>query len=202
MKEVDAIGEYAAYQTHYEKPRAKYAAAWSGVCLNSKDGDPYSEMTEDLPGSPHTPRVRTEIGKLCPYMWTIAEDIGATAYRVRVMRIAPKSSLDWHSHVIWHHQPEATMTIHLPIIVPEKFSYQVMPAAEWDEWSKTGRTPVIYSKRYEPGRLAMFNSYHYHNVFNDSGEYRISLMMYARITNAKTAAIFKKAAAAYDGPLI
>ena len=33
-------------------------------------------------------------------------------------------------------------------------------------------------KRLEVGNAYVFNSYHYHNVYNHSDEYRVTLMLY------------------------
>ena len=36
-----------------------------------------------------------------------------------------------------------------------------------------------------PGKAFIFNSYHYHNVYNDSDDYRVSIMLYLDYRKSK-----------------
>ena len=53
---------------------------------------------------------------------------------------------------------------------------------------------------YKAGRAYVFNSFHPHNVFNPSNEYRVTLMTYMNFNNVKD--ILSKAIETYDGPIL
>ncbi len=199
LDEVALVQRFDPYTTRAKRVREQYALAWSGACLNSRDGDPYTEMTEEPSTAKTAPRLKTQVGEMCPYLWGISEQLGTVPlYRARIMRIAPGSTLVWHSHVQQHGQPETTLTLHVPIIVPLGFEYQVMGTDSY----KSGSHDPIYSARYEPGQATIFNSYHYHNVSNPSAEYRVSLMLYASLNDHKFRALVDTAAQLYSGPFI
>lgn len=204
LEEIAKIQTYAPYQTNTLSQRKKYEDAWSGVCLNSRTGNMFDEMSEEhLVEESVAKRKPTEAATLCPYLWSAVVDLGATLYRSRVMRIAPKSSLSWHSHYKNHYQT-SFLTFHLPIIVPNGFNYSVMSEEDFLKVQKDASwKPKIYSSQYVPGTVTMFNSYHYHNVFNtNTTEHRVSLMMYASPKNTATKQLLIDAVNEYNGPFI
>jgi|TARA_A100000164_G_C21910697_1_gene775479 hypothetical protein len=180
---IDKKYAFHSYKTNYWAVRKKYAKSWSGVCLTSSDGNLYTDLHENRRNIPF---IDTEIKKHCPYIYKLIKDIGGDKCSARIMRISPKESLVWHSHVQEHGQNENQLTVQIPIIVPKQFQYCVVNKDEF-KWYKRFFKPSWFKnaecKRLETGKAYIFNSYHYHNVYNHSNEYRITLMLYLDLRN-------------------
>ncbi len=183
------------YRTTFWQVRRKYKKAWSGISLISSDGSLYSDLHEgDTDGYEFK---ETELKKLVPYMYEIVEKIngGFANTRCRIMRIAPKKSLVWHSHVLEHGQPENELTIQIPILMPSNFEYCVVDKDEfkwWKRFYKPDWFKKIWRGRLEAGKAYYFNSYHYHNVYNYSNEYRATIMLYIDLKNEYVYNLIKK----------
>jgi len=182
INEYELISEkynYENYKTTYpnEWVKEKYARSWSGISLISSDGSLYRDMYEGEDGA----SIKTELTSVCPYIYEVIDKLGGGNLRSRIMRITPNESLIWHSHVLDHKQPDWQLTVQIPIVMPEQFEYCVVHKDNFseekrlfspDEFTKVAR------KKLEAGKAYIFNSYHYHNVYNYSNEYRITLMVY------------------------
>jgi len=177
---------YEKYRTTYPNDwvKEKYARSWSGISLISSDGSLYRDMYEGEGGA----SIKTELSSLCPYFYEVIEQLGGGSLRARIMRITPNESLIWHSHVHDHRQPEWQLTVQVPIIMPERFEYCVVHSSDFteekrlftpDQFNKIARKKLIAGKAY------IFNSHHYHNVYNYSDEYRITLMLYLDLREKK-----------------
>jgi len=175
--EVEKRYEFKGYESDYFGIKRKYNKTWSGIGLISSDGELYSDMSEEEPEDLKP----TELEKICPYMFSLIKSLGAEDDRCRIMRIAPKSSLVWHSHVLEHNQPSWQLTCQIPIIVPEEFEYCVLHKDDfkwWKRFHKPEWLENVTKSHGSPGKAFIFNSYHYHNVYNHSDEHRVSLMIY------------------------
>jgi len=192
--------DYANYQTSYTDTKELYEKNWSGASLVSIDGSVFGDMSE-LKVHPSTVPKETELAKHCPYLMQILHDIGSSKERSRIMRIAPKGNLNWHSHVLHHKQDPRRLVVQVPIIVPKGFTYSVIHAKDLSSFKK-GHDVTKYDKEYEEGKAYVFNSFHPHNVFNPSDDYRITLMTYMNIDNPKSKQIVETAIDKYKGPLI
>jgi len=192
--------DYANYQTSYTDTKELYEKNWSGASLVSIDGSVFGDMSE-LKVYPSTVPKETELAKHCPYLMQILHDIGSSKERSRIMRIAPKGNLNWHSHVLHHKQDPRRLVVQVPIIVPKGFTYSVIHAKDLSSFKK-GHDVTKYDKEYEEGKAYVFNSFHPHNVFNPSDDYRITLMTYMNIDNPKSKQIVETAIDKYKGPLI
>ena len=183
-EEVKKRYEFRGYESGYFGVRKKYRESWSGIGLISSDGELYSDMSEEEPDNLKP----TELEKICPYMFSLIKMLGADDDRCRIMRIAPKSSLVWHSHVLEHGQPSWQLTCQIPIIVPKGFDYYVLHKDDFRWWKRFHKPQWLknVTKRHcIPGRAFIFNSYHYHNVYNSSDGYRVSLMIYLDYRKSK-----------------
>jgi hypothetical protein len=183
-KKVDELYGFQNYRTNYWAVRGKYAKSWSGICLISSDGGLYSDMYEGFQSQTQ----RTELTEVCPYMYTLIDAIGGKWYndRARIMRISPKESLVWHNHTFEHGQPATNLTVQIPIIVPEGFEYSVVRNTDfkwYKRFSKSSSFKRKSTKYPKPGEAFIFNSFHYHNVFNPSDEHRATLMFYVDYEN-------------------
>ena len=160
LKEYKFIEEkysFENYNTKYWPVRKKYARSWSGICLVSSDGGLYSDMYE---GSQSAAK-ETELKNVCPHFYQTINNLGGQGCRSRIMRISPHESLIWHSHVQEHGQAEWSLTVQVPIIVPEKFEYCVVNKDEF-KWYKRFYRPSWFKsvsrKRLETGNAYVFNS--------------------------------------------
>jgi hypothetical protein len=187
--ELDIIEDAYSYRNYHSiflGARYKYKRAWSGISLYGTNGTLYNDFYE---GSPEEGLIEpTELKKVAPYMFDVINKIygDSTKSRVRLMRIAPKSSLLWHSHVQEHGQDENELTIQIPISCPKGFKYCVVDKDEFKWWKRLHRPNWFKSLsefELEEGNAYYFNSYHYHNVYNPTNQYRIALMFYIDSTH-------------------
>jgi hypothetical protein len=168
------------YKSSFYLARRKYRKAWSGISLWGSNGNLYSDFREgDIVGT----NKPTELKKIAPYTYSVIERIYGTSLksRVRLMRIRPGKSLLWHSHVQEHGQLETELTIQIPINLPKGFKYCVVDKDEF-RWYKRLYPPSWFKSaqcfELKEGRVYYFNSYHYHNVYNPTKEWRDTLMFY------------------------
>ena len=94
-KSIEEKYSFENYNTKYWPVRKKYARSWSGICLVSSDGGLYTDMHE---GATSAAR-ETELKNICPHFYQTIKDLGGEGCRSRIMRISPRESLVWHSHV-------------------------------------------------------------------------------------------------------
>lgn len=181
------------YKSSFFLARRKYRRAWSGISLWGSNGDLFSDFTE---GDHNGLLQATQLETHMPYTYSLIRDLYGYSpkSRVRLMRIAPKSSLYWHSHVQEHGQDENELTIQIPINVPKGFKYCVVDKDEF-KWYKRlyPRSWFKTLSEFTPqeGYAYYFNSYHYHNVYNPSNEYRDSIMFYMDYNHRDVKKLFK-----------
>lgn len=190
-KSIEEKYSFESYNTKYWPVRKKYARSWSGICLISSDGGLYTDMHEGRTSAAK----ETELKDSCPYFYQTIKNLNGEGCRARIMRISPHESLVWHSHVQEHNQPDWLLTIQVPIIVPEKFEYCVVHKDEF-KWYKRFYKPnwfkSVSRKRLEPNNAYVFNSYHYHNVYNYSNEYRVTMMLYLDLRQPRVFELVKR----------
>ena len=168
------------YHSTFRLARRKYKKAWSGVSLWGSNGELFSDFKEgDYKGKLEP----THLEPHMPYTYSVIKKIygDSPMSRVRLMRIRPGKSLLWHSHVQEHGQDENELTIQIPINLPKGFKYCVVDKDEF-RWYKRLYPPSWFKSaqcfELEEGNAYYFNSYHYHNVYNNSKEWRDTLMFY------------------------
>lgn len=198
LKEVESINKFAAYQSTYNEIKELYAENWSGASIVSIDGSVFGDM-EELKVYPTTVPKKTKLAEKCPYLVDVLKTLKCENERSRIMRIAPKGHLDWHSHVLHHRQNKERLVVQIPIYVPKGFTYSVVHSKDLNKIKKK-QFAKTYDMEYKAGRAYVFNSFHPHNVFNPSNEYRVTLMTYMNFNNAKD--ILSKAIETYDGPIL
>lgn len=185
LAKLNALYDYMGYNTAYFGVKRKYKKAWSGISLWGSDGELHTDFTEGDYDGELKP---TKLKSIMPYTYSIIEKIygDSPKSRVRIMRIAPKSSLVWHSHVQEHGQMPTELTIQLPIELPKGFQYSVVNTGEFRWWKRFYKPNWFKSAEtfeLQEGKAYYFNSYHYHNVFNPSNEYRTTIMFYVDYTH-------------------
>lgn len=199
-QEVSSIRDFKNYESLDVRNKDLYSKNWSGASLVSLDGSIFSDMRELKVFPKQKPRP-TELAEQCPYLMSIIDTLGSKNERTRIMRIAPEGKLDWHSHVIHLKQNPKRLVVQIPIYVPEGFTYSVVHFRDIKKIQQ-GKDVVTFDKTYKEGSAYIFNSYHPHNVFNPSTEYRVTLMTYISLENEKSYQIVEDAVNKYDGPLL
>jgi len=197
--EANQIKEFIKYKSKDNLSKDPYVKTWSGVSLYGLNGDQYQPYMANWPKefNPYTEAgiknmSITPIGKICPYIMSVMQDLGIEKMLSRIMRISPNSSLEFHSHSLKHGQPDNILTVQIPIYVPEKFKYVV----------KSINDNKTYEETYKEGRAYIFNSYHYHKVVNESNKRRLSIVAYMDLTENKCLDIVENAILNYKGPKI
>tara|TARA_R110002096_G_C14354213_1_gene703371 strand:+ start:27 stop:767 length:741 start_codon:yes stop_codon:yes gene_type:complete len=192
---INKFGIFSPYKTAYWFAKRKYKQAWSGISLYSMNGSLYGDFKE---GPYRNGNIQpTEIKKIAPYMFSIIDKIygDSVKSKVRIMRIAPKSSLYWHSHVHEHGQAISDLVVQIPIHLPKGFKYCVVHKDEWKWWKRLHKPSwfkTLKESSFEEGKAFYLNSYHYHNVYNPSNEYRTTIMFYVDATHTHIQKLFKQ----------
>ena len=182
------------YESTFRLARRKYRRAWSGVSLWGSNGELFSDFKEgDYEGKLEP----TSLEPHMPYTYSVIKKIYGSSpmSRVRLMRIRPGKSLLWHSHVQEHGQDENELTIQIPINLPKGFKYCVVDKDEF-RWYKRLYPPTWFKSaqcfELEEGNAYYFNSYHYHNVYNHTSEWRDTLMFYVDYNHKDIQRLFEK----------
>ena len=185
--------KFEEYFATHDIVREKYANAWSGISFISSDGCLYNDLRRGSEKSDnHLP---TELENYCKYCFELIDLFFARKSRCRMMRISPKSSLVFHSHVLEHGQSENTLTIQIPIEMPENFEYCVVEEKEFikeKRFEPPSSFKNIHRGRLDVGKAYYFNSYQYHNVFNYSDTYRAAIMLYCDLNDENVQQLIKK----------
>ena len=174
--------KFEDYHSVFFGAKRKYKKSWSGIALYGTDGELYNDFYEGLHNN-DKPILPTELESKLPYMYEVIDKVFGDSPKsiVRLMRIAPNSSLLWHSHVQEHKQNPNQLIVQIPIEMPDGFKYCVVHKDEfkwWKRFHKPNWFKSLSEFEMEEGNAYYFNSYHYHNVYNPSKEYRTALMFY------------------------
>jgi len=189
-----------------------YRRSWQGRSLIGFEYDSRKGIHEPTPEYLEGVRRKglslgpTDLAAEVPYMMEIINQLDACHLPARVMVIVPAGHLVWHSHMQGRGQLPTCMTVHIPIEMPERFSYEVTANENLTRvhgFLQPLDPSKVYSARYPTGRATCFNSYHYHNVVNrDFEQSRISIMLFMELDREIPRRIFERAVAAYSGPVI
>jgi len=188
---------FEKYSATHDFVKEKYANAWSGISFVSSDGSLYNDLRRGK-GINYTPSGgwgSTELENYCKYSFQLIDSFFARNSRCRIMRLSPQSSLVFHSHVLDHGQSERTLTIQIPIEMPENFEYCVVEQKEFTKDKRFAHPTSfknIYRDKLDLGKAYYFNSYHYHNVFNYSNTYRAAIMLYCDLNIENVKQLIKK----------
>lgn len=207
LETVKAHAPFVHYETGFgtELNIRWHREAWRGLSIVGYNDDATKGMVID---DDSTGELRvTDLGHQCPNIIdTVRNVIGDPRLsRVRVMEILPGKSLPWHCHFKDLNQWLVKLTVQIPLVVPSGFEYAVTT-----EDNVARRAPpelhdesLAFRENYRPGYAYVFNSKHYHTVFNNSEESRYTIMLYGNFfKNEWFRRVVEDAAEEYDGPLI
>lgn len=182
--------DFIPYESSYGSKISQdyYRKNWAGLGLIG------NKLTEGRPNDLD----KTEFYHKMPYFRHILDELNVKR-EARIMKIVADGTLIYHGHILEHGQRRDQLTIQIPIIMPDDFFYAVSTGNNLDlETRKIIDSDKVVVQRYKPGEMWVFNSYHYHNVFNrDPNQDRITLMMYMNIDSLTD--LLEEAVSKYDG---
>lgn len=181
---------------------------WKGMCLieNCKEGKHHTDYrtTDDhqLTFYPEGECHPTDVGLLMPETIKYLYSIIKKPQRTRLLKILPNGEAGWHSHYELDKSGVSTIdgvklltpVIHIPLLTnPNVYMAVSKTNPRFDE------TARLHKKHYAVGEVWLFNSYHYHNVYNKGTTDRDHIMMYVELDDQFMFPIIAKAVEEYDG---
>lgn len=171
--------------------------SWNSLALYSTDGSIFSNPKETWEGN----FVESGLRDFMPYTYETLEKFKGGKLLARIEEILPHSTAGWHSHQLEAYQPDWLIVCQLPVVMPAKSKYSIVSYTEY-RGSDFKESPRTFEKTYETGKVYVFNSYHYHNVFNHSDDSMIMIRFYLDLRDKDTYEMVKLATEQYDGELI
>lgn len=170
---------------------------WSSLAFYSINGDWISTPDE----SPEGVFKQTDAIKLCPYLDSVIQKVFGGNLMVRLEVIAPGSTAGWHSHGSDFRQPKWISVLHFPIKTPSGAKHSIVNSMDYrlSDYKKPFKQ---YDSEYEEGRVYVFNSHHYHNVFNYGEEPLIFIRVYVDMRDQRVYEFLHKEVNEYRGDLI
>jgi hypothetical protein len=193
--------KFEGYNSLVPTLKEYYANKWTGISLNSEDGELYTELMVRSTENDCTNFIRTQAGHMAPNLINVMEELGGETNRARILLMAPGATIGWHCHVQDYQKLENVLIVQVPIIMPEKFKYSVINIYDY-KFSDFTSFPRIESRRYPAGHAYIFNSFHYHNIFNYSNTTRVTLEFHIDVTYRKSYNIVRDAVDRYEGNYI
>jgi len=132
--EAASITDYVGYESragNVALHRDLYRRSWQGRSLIGFEYDSRKGIHEPTPEYLESVQRRglllapTDLAAEVPYMMEIIDQLDARHLPARVMVITRGGHLVWHSHEQGRSQASTCMTVHIPIEMPEGFTYDV-----------------------------------------------------------------------------
>jgi hypothetical protein len=191
-----------SYNANIQKGYNHSPDGWNNLSLYSYDGSMFCDTNEGDGGNALLERFgkfqKTGLTEYLPYTYEVLEAIGAGKSLCRIEEVMPNTIIGWHSHVLEFHQPENILIAQLPISIPEGFKNSVVDYRNYRGSDFSIEPIVSYDSKYVEGTPYIFNSYHYHNVFNYSNKPALMIRFFVDIEDLD----IKPAIESYSGDLI
>jgi hypothetical protein len=192
-----------SYNANIQKGYNHNPEGWNNLSLYSFDGSIFCDTNEGDGGSALLERFgkfqKTGLSEYLPYTYEVLESLGAGKSLCRIEEVMPNTIIGWHSHVFEFHQPENILIAQLPICIPEGFKNSVVHYKKYRGSDFTLEPIVSYDSKYTIGTPYIFNSYHYHNVFNHGETPALMIRFFVDIDDLN---LIKPAVDLYSGNLI
>jgi hypothetical protein len=169
---------YKPYNSIFEE------SGWNSLALFSTEDNIISNPQENWEGNFQP----TGLRDFMPYTYETLDKFKGGKLLARIETINPKSTAGWHSHQLSAGQPDWLIVCQLPITMPKK--------------SKYSQYPKQYDLHYKEGTVYVFNSYHYHNVFNHDDEPMVMIRFYLDLREESVYRTVKTAVENYTGELM
>jgi len=191
-----------SYNANIQKSYNHNPEGWNNLSLYSYDGSIFCDTNEGDGGNALLERFgkfqKTGLAEYLPYTYEILQSLGAGKSLCRIEEVMPNTIIGWHSHVLEFHQPENILIVQLPISIPEGFKNSVVDYRKYRGSDFSIEPIVSHDSKYIPGTPYIFNSYHYHNVFNYSENPALMIRFFVDIEDLD----IKPAIESYSGDLI
>lgn len=194
-----------SYNANIQKGYNHSPEGWNNLSLYSYDGTIFCDTNEGDGGDALLERFGdfkpTGLVEYLPYTYEVLEQLGAGKSLCRIEEVMPNTIIGWHSHVLEFHQPENILIAQLPISISEGFKYSVVDYRKYRGSDFVLEPIVSHDSKYIPGTPYIFNSYHYHNVFNYSDKPALMIRFFVDIEDSKIQQLIKKSVDLYSGSL-
>jgi len=142
--------------------------------------------------------IKTGLSEYLPYTYEVLHLLGGGKCLARIEEVESNVTIGWHSHSLEFDQPESLLIVQLPISIPTDFKYSVIDYAQYRTSDFTKNSLRSYDSKYVLGTPYIFNSYHYHNVFNYGETPALMIRFFVDIEDLD----IKTAIESYSGDLI
>jgi len=179
-----------------------YYSGWNSLALYSVSGDIFCDPLEsskkgDLKDN-YGKYIKTGLSEYLPYTYEVLHSLGGGKCLARIEEVEPNVTIGWHSHSLEFDQPESLLIVQLPISIPSEFKYSVINYTEYRTSDFSENCIRSYDSKYVLGTPYIFNSYHYHNVFNHGKTPALMIRFFVDIEDLD----IKNAIESYSGDLI
>ena len=192
-----------SYNANIQKGYNHSPDGWNNLSLYSYDGSMFCDTNEGDGGNALLERFgkfqKTGLTEYLPYTYEVLEALGAGKSLCRIEEVMPSTIIGWHSHVLEFHQPENILIVQLPICIPEGFKHSVVNYRQYRGSDFNIKPIVSYDSKYIEGVPYIFNSYHYHNVFNHGSTPALMIRFFVDIDDLN---LIEPAINCYSGDLI
>ena len=171
--------------------------SWNSLALYATDGSIFSNPKETWEGEFEA----TGLQDFMPYTYQTIQNFRGGSLLARIEEILPHSTAGWHSHTMEQYQPDWLIVCQLPVVMPAKSKFSIVSYTDY-RGSDFRTAPRTFEKTYETGKVYVFNSYHYHNVFNHSDDSMIMIRFYLDLRDKQVYNVIEKVVNEYDGELI
>lgn len=200
--DVQRIREELSHQPYPLMPYVAYAntgteTRWNSLALHSINGEIFSDPKETWEGNFQS----TGMCEYMPYTYEVIKQFHGGKLLARIEEILPHSTAGWHSHQLENYQPDWLIVCQLPVYMPADSKFSIVSYTDY-RGSDFRQAPRTFEKTYETGKVYVFNSYHYHNVFNHSDDSMIMVRFYLDLREKEVYEAIKLAVGSYDGELI
>jgi hypothetical protein len=192
-----------SYNANIQKGYNHSPDGWNNLSLYSYDGSIFCDTNEGDGGDALIERFgdfkATGLTEYLPYTYEVLQQLGAGKSLCRIEEVMPNTIIGWHSHVLEFHQPENILIAQLPISIPEGFKHSVVGYKNYRGSDFTLEPIVSYESKYIEGIPYIFNSYHYHNVFNYSDRPALMIRFFVDINDLD---LIDQSIKSYSGDLL
>lgn len=147
---------------------------WDCITIKSKDGtqQPHLEEFDN-----NLEFKYTEIAEKCNYIKKILEDLNTDIYLVRLLKLAPKSKVSWHTDELVFRQIDKIIRCHIPIQTNNECKMLIGSPQQEPINNNIWKAETILENYLEEGFLYFTNVNALHAVYNASEKERIHLVL-------------------------
>lgn len=173
------MGDLDSLQRSVEWTRKDKGGDWESVTLKSISGGDQDFLKKTELGIGEGNQYHyTEAIRFCPYIKQILDDMPTDVYLVRLLRLAPRARVKFHTDKDVFEHRGAIIRCHIPIKTNPAVMFQLgfplaSPAPGFHIWDAS----VLHERHLSAGRLWYTNVNTLHGVANNSDAERVHLVI-------------------------